>query len=122
MNTQILSGAVQSKFWGKTQSIFAGPFSETHFLKINKGGYCSEHKHKNKWNRFFLISGKLKITIFRESGYDVTVLLPGEFTDVPPGVFHNFEAEEDSMCMEIYWIDSIETNDIERRSVGGIKN
>lgn len=118
----MLAGAIQSKFWGETQSIFVGPHSETHFLKIREGGYCSEHKHKKKWNRFFLISGRLKVIIFRENGEDVTILTHGQFTDVPPGCFHKFEAVEDSQCLEIYWIDSINTCDIERRTEGGIKN
>ena len=53
MSHKTLCGAIQSKFWGNTQCIFVGPISETHFLNINKGGYCSNHCHKYKWNRFF---------------------------------------------------------------------
>ncbi|RLI45120.1 hypothetical protein DRO61_11170 [Candidatus Bathyarchaeota archaeon] len=121
MSHKTLAGAVQSKFWGHTQCIFVGPFSETHFLKISKGGFCSEHEHKNKWNRFFLISGKLKVTIYRPDGYDETILEAGQFTDVPPSNFHKFEALEDCECLEIYWVDNLEVGDINRRSVGGKK-
>ena len=122
MSHKTLCGAVQSKFWGETQCIFVGPTSEVHYLSIKKGGYCSEHKHNHKWNRFFVISGSLKVIIFRPNGQDVTVVRAGQFTDVPPGSFHKFEAEEDCTCLEIYWVDNIDVNDIDRRTIGGILN
>lgn len=120
MSHKTLCGAVQSKFWGHTQCIFIGPISETHYLNINEGGFCSEHCHLHKWNRFFLIKGSLKIIIYRDGGQDETILKPGNFTDVPPGDFHKFEALEDCECLEIYWVDQLETDDIKRRSVGGV--
>ncbi len=119
MSHKTLCGAVQSKLWGHTQCIFVGPFSEHHYLKINKGGYCSEHYHQHKWNRFFLISGSLKVIIYKENGQDETVLQPGNFTDVPPGEYHKFEALEDCECLEIYWTDDLQPDDISRRSTGG---
>lgn len=120
MSHKTLCGAIQSKFWGHTQCIFIGPISETHYLHINSGGYCSEHRHLHKWNRFFIIKGSLKIIIYRDGGKDETILGPGQFTDVPPGDFHKFEALEDCECLEIYWIDQLETDDIERRTIGGM--
>lgn len=119
MSHKTLCGAVQNKFWGQTQCLFVGPLSETHYLKINRGGFCSEHEHKHKWNRFFLLSGSLKVIIYRPSGQDETILKPGQFTDVPPGDFHKFEALDDCECLEIYWIDNLDVADINRRSVGG---
>ena len=120
MSKNILCGAVQSKFWGQTQSVYEGPLSEVHFLKINAGGYCSEHEHTAKWNRFVLIRGTLKVIIYREDGQDETILSAGQFTDVPPGTYHKFEALEDCECLEIYWVDGLDPCDIKRRSVGGI--
>jgi len=117
-----LCGAIQSKFWGTTQCIYVGPLSETHYLKINNGGFCSEHEHEHKWNRFFLISGSLKVIIYRDDGEDVTILGPGQFTDVPPGVFHKFEALDACECLEVYWVDQLQSGDIQRRTVGGIES
>ena len=111
--------AIQGKFWGKTQGIFCGPTSEVHYLEIDKGGYSSKHKHENKFNRFFLIEGSLKIIIYRTTGEDVTILSKGQFTDVPPETWHKFECLEDSKCLEVYWVDEIDPNDIERDGVGG---
>jgi mannose-6-phosphate isomerase-like protein (cupin superfamily) len=116
-----LCGAVQSKFWGQTQGIFVGRISEVHYLEVNKGGYCSKHRHRDKWNRFFLIDGVLQVTIYRKAGEDVTILKAGQFTDVAPSDLHRFECLEDCKCIEIYWVDEItlNVNDIEREDVGG---
>jgi len=122
MSHKTLAGAIQSKFWGHTQCIFCGPQSEVHYLKIKEGGFCSQHCHNQKWNRFFLISGSLRVIIYRETGEDVTVLEAGQFTDVPPGVFHKFEASTECQCLEVYWTNDLDPNDIERLTFGGMKN
>ena len=122
MSHKTLCGAVQAKFWGETQCIFSSEKSEVHYIRIKKGGFCSRHKHNHKWNRFFLISGRLRITIYKEQGEDITILEPGMYTDIPPGVFHRFEAIEDSLCNEVYWVDDIIiSEDITRSDVGGLK-
>lgn len=122
MSHKTLCGAIQAKFWGYTQCIFVGDTSETHYLSINKGGYCSEHKHSYKWNRFFLVSGRLKVIIYKNNGEDETILEPGHFTDVPPGEYHKFEALEDSQCLEVYWTNSLDIHDIQRKNIGGMKD
>jgi mannose-6-phosphate isomerase-like protein (cupin superfamily) len=121
MSHKTLCGAIQSKFWGTTQCVYAGPYAEAHYLVINKGGYCSKHEHVYKWNRFFLISGKLKVIIYRKDDKeDCTILEAGHFTDVPPGSYHKFEALEDCVCLEIYWVENIDIHDIERLTIGGV--
>lgn len=112
-------GPIQGKAWGATQSIF-----NLHSVEVNRlspifRGYCSEHRHAYKSSRFFVLRGKLKITIFSEDIPDETVLFAGMCTDVPPGVWHKFEALEDSDAIEIYWV-VLDANDIERRTKGGI--
>lgn len=123
MSHKTLAGAVQSKFWGQTQGIFVGPKSEVHYLEIEKGGYCSEHCHEYKWNRFFVIEGELDVIVYRLNGEDITTLRAGQFTDVSPGVYHKFDCKKDTKCLEVYWID--ETNldpcDIKRKNFGGKK-
>ena len=119
MSHKTLCGAVQSKFWGQTQCIFEGPSSEMHFAQAEKGGYCSEHKHNNKWNRFFVVSGELKVTIFKEHGQDETIISDGQYTDVPPGEYHMFECLEDCDFIEVYWTNPLDAGDIDRRSSGG---
>ena len=121
MSHKTLVGAIQSKIWGTTQCMYVCEKSETHYLKINAGSFCSRHKHLMKWNRFCLLHGKLKVIIYRPNSEDTTILEAGQFTDVPPGDFHRFEAIEDSECLEIYWVDDLDMFDIERSDSGGIK-
>ena len=111
----------QGKIWGETQELFNNGITAIHHLKIKKGGYCSEHRHKYKSNTFFVIAGNLVITIWTPKGeQDETVVWPGETTEIPPGVFHKFRALTDVECLEIYEV-KLRGEDIERRAEGGMK-
>ena len=111
---------VQGKVWGETTEIFITDTVSAHYLHIKKGGYCSEHSHDHKSNLFFVISGKLKITIWMDDIPDVTVLGPGSSSAIPPGYFHKFEALEETRCIEFYRV-FLQEPDIERRTEGGLK-
>jgi len=115
------AGPVSGKVWGKTKCLFSNGTSEFHIINAVKGGYCSKHKHLSKHNRFFVLSGQLEIITYTQTGEDKVVIGPGEFTDVPPAVFHKFVALTDVECLEIYWIDTINGNgnDIVREDIGG---
>ncbi len=107
------------KVWGLTELIHANGVLEFHRIETHKGGVCSKHKHKYKWNGFFVESGKLLIRAWK-SDYDLvdeTILGPGDFTQVKPGELHQFEALEDSIAFELYWAE-FDHNDIERDTVG----
>ena len=64
--------------------------------------------------------GKLKITAWKNDYdlVDVTILTDGEATTVPPREYHTFEALEDSVCYEIYWVE-LSDKDIVRENCGG---
>lgn len=112
---------IQGKVWGKTQDIFKNSNFELHRIEIKKGGFCSKHQHKHKYNAFFVEKGKLKIIIY-ETDYELvdnTTISTGELSIVKPGVYHKFEAIEDTICYEIYWVE-LNHDDIEREDVGGI--
>ena len=112
---------LQGKIWGETTEFFRNPMVSAHYLNIKKGGYCSEHKHTHKYNIFFVISGILKITIWRDEKLkDITVLTDNQTTAVPPGFWHYFEALKDTKAIEIYQV-ILEDPDIERRTQGGIR-
>jgi mannose-6-phosphate isomerase-like protein (cupin superfamily) len=112
-------GPVYGKAWGTTQSLFELNGVEVNRLITFNAGFSSEHIHNQKWSRFFAISGKIRVVIFREdSAKDTTILTSGMCTDVPPGVWHKFEVVEDSDVIEIYWV-VLEKSDIERRTIGG---
>ena len=109
----------QGKVWGETEEIFNDGIVSVNHLKIKKGGFCSEHRHKMKSNIFFIISGNLKLSIWKEGDIkDDTVIWTGESSEVPPGVFHSFKALTDVECLEIYEA-KLRGEDIERRTQGG---
>ncbi len=110
---------ISGKIWGKTEMVLANGVLEFHRIETKKGGVCSEHKHEFKWNGFFVESGKLLIRVWK-GDYDLvdeTILGAGDFTQVKPGEFHQFEALEDTVAFELYWAE-FNQSDIVRRSVG----
>lgn len=111
------------KVWGKTQPLVINNVVEFHRIDVKKGGVCSKHKHTHKINAFYVQQGKLLIKVWKNS-YDLvdeTVLNAGDFTQVDPGEFHQFEALEDTLAYELYWTATLDPNDIQRENVGGVK-
>jgi mannose-6-phosphate isomerase-like protein (cupin superfamily) len=126
MNSPIGPGPVFGKHWGTTQPLLEFNGVELHYIKAKKDGYCSEHYHRFKWNRFIVLEGKMKVTVFEKSPEDKgeiadeTFLEAGMCTDVPPEKYHIFEALEDSVALECYWVE-LDKHDIVRRTVGGMR-
>jgi len=113
---------IQGKIWGETESIFNKNNVEIHRIEIEKGGFCSEHKHEYKYNAFFIEKGKLKVKIWKND-YDLvdeTVVITGQMTTAKPKEFHSFEALEHTIAYEIYWVE-LDSQDIKRKNVGGSK-
>ena len=111
----------QGKIWGETEEIFNNGITSVHHLKIKKGGFCSEHRHRFKSNIFFVLSGNLKLTIWTSKDKDDdTVVWPGESSEIPPGMYHKFTALTDVECLEIYET-KLRGEDIERRAEGSVE-
>ena len=109
----------QGKFWGSTSKIWSGNNSEVHRINILEGGYCSKHKHIHKYNLFYIEKGSLKIDVWKDDNIiDTTILQPEETSIVEPGLFHRFTALQDTVALEIYWVELKE--DIIRVDHGGI--
>jgi len=118
-----MMGSRQGKVWGTTQLSFRLNGIEAHLISVKQGGYCSLHYHHTKWNRFLVVSGQLRVTVRSEDMEDITVLNPGDITDIPPLVNHWFEALEDCQAVEFYWCE-LDPNDIERNDdqLGGLRS
>jgi quercetin dioxygenase-like cupin family protein len=116
---------IQGKVWGFTSPLFNKNNTEVHLIHAKKGGYCSKHYHKSKYNQFLVLHGKLKITVWKEYGNetleDITILEKGMECTVSPGDFHRFEVLEDTQALEIYWVE-LKDNDIVRADHGGVRN
>ena len=107
------------KVWGQTELLHANGVLEFHRIETIKGGICSKHKHGFKWNGFFVETGKLLIRVWKNDYnlVDETILEDGDFTQVKPGEYHQFEALEDTIAFELYWAE-FDHGDIIRESVG----
>ena len=111
------------KIWGQTELIHANGVLEFHRIEYKKNVACSKHQHEFKWNGFFVESGKMKVLVWQKD-YDLvdeTILNPGDFMRVKPGVFHQFVGIEDGVAFELYWAE-FDHNDIKRESVGQFVN
>ena len=111
----------QGKSWGYTTDFFRNAMVSAYHLEVRKGGYCSAHKHDHKYNSFYVVSGELEITIWREGEKpDVTIIGPGQSTAVSPGFWHKFKGITSVHCIEIYQVLLIDP-DIKRRTEGGLE-
>jgi len=118
----MMTGLIQGKVWGTTRTIFDKNNTIVNYLVLDKGhAWCSKHYHKHRFNMFFLISGKVKIFTWKND-YDLideTILLPEQGTVVSHGEKHRFEVLENSLMLEIYWVE-LDPRDIVREDVGGV--
>ena len=111
---------IQGKVWGDTQCLFFKNNVEIHRINTKKGGYCSKHMHEHKYNAFYIEKGKLKITAWKND-YDLvdeTIVTDQQMTICPPKEYHMFEALEDTVAYEIYWVELLK-KDIVRENHGG---
>lgn len=112
------------KYWGTTREIFFQNNVEMHYMEIDPGGYCSEHFHSMKFNRFLILEGELTILSWKSGDKeppDVVVLEARDECTIKPAIYHKFHNKSDKVCkaLEIYWTE-LSPKDITRRSIGGI--
>jgi len=110
---------IAGKIWGQTKLIHKNGVLEFHRIDFKAGYKCSEHKHSFKWNGFFVESGKMLVRVWQDDQglVDETILNAGNFTQVKPGKFHQFEGIEDGVAFELYWAE-FNHDDIQRRTSG----
>ena len=111
---------IEGKVWGTTAPLLQSPAIEIHRIRVNKNGYCSQHKHQSKINAFYVIRGELEIKRWKDYGLcDSTHLFAGNMSIVPAGEMHMFVAHRETEALEIYWAE-LNHDAIQRENVGGI--
>lgn len=65
-------------------------------LILRKNRRCSLHKHKEKDEVFYLLTGSVRM----EVGDDVFLMQPGDFVHIPAGIYHRFTGLEESAIVE----------------------
>ncbi len=106
------------KIWGRTTELFHNNTTSTHYIEIKAGGYCSQHRHAQKENVFYVIEGELEITWWDGDIEMVISIKAGEYDVIKVGVWHMFRAITDVKCVEMYDY-KYDGVDIERRTEGG---
>lgn len=114
------------KPWGMQTPKLREPAVHVDEIEVNRGGYCSIHKHVGKYNLFIVTSGLLCVTQYEDplkcpNRFDL--LGPGKQVLVPAKAWHRFACLEDCLCQEIYWPSygntGVADDDIVRKRVGG---
>lgn len=118
---QLDIGSKTGKVWGWTMPLHQSQAAELQVLSIKAGSRCSMHRHACKKNLFYVFSGRLKVIVEKDGLVDEVVLGPGEKTTVMPGLWHRFEAIEDTEILEYYWVE-LDAGDIQRRDSGSAKS
>lgn len=108
------------KPWGTAQCIFRNGIVELWRNEINVDGKSSEgrfHKHRLKYNLFYVEYGELDLYVFNsEGGHRLLRLNPDNPQyNVFPGVFHRFHAIEETVLYEFYWTYCTEKDIIRER-------
>ena len=91
------------KIWGTTELVEANCALEFHRIEMKKGGI-------------------MKVSVWQKD-YDLideTILKPGDYTKVKPGLYHQFECIESGVAFELYWA-TFNHDDIVRETVGKMK-
>ena len=111
---------IAGKVWGTTELLLSTPFIEIHRIIVKPNSRCSMHKHNFKHNCFMVTRGLLNIEV-RKNDYDlvdVTKVLTGGSTTVPPREFHRFVCGvEGATAYEVYYPEALGP-DIEREDCG----
>ena len=105
------------KIWGEKNRVFENEKIEVDILNLKAHTMCSKHKHTNKNNYFYVISGL--VNIVTELGE--VLLVAGEDINVPAKLIHQFRPLMDSVMLEIASVDEgiIDKEDILRYCQGG---
>jgi len=112
----------EKKLWGTAYPLYLADDLEVVAIDVEQGGYSSDHCHRAKHNAFFVLQGKLRVTIEPDRKVDLTPQsLPLE---IRAGVRHRFLALEPSRVLEVYRSapgTAVNRADIVRFDEGGVR-
>lgn len=107
-----------NKIWGTRRRILLTDNSEIDLLYLKKNSFCSTHSHKQKLNKFVVISGKIEI----QTEFATQILQAKQSFTVKPPLTHRFLVLEDAIIIELAYTSKnikINPHDIIRISQGG---
>ena len=121
----------EHKVWGRRTRLYSDGKVEVYLLDVipdkGKPVACSIHYHSMKYNRFYVVSGRLGVE--HGAGPDMAdpfevaggtwQLNPGDQYTIPPGDVHRFVVTEPAQIIETTWADDI-GEDIHRQDTGHV--
>jgi quercetin dioxygenase-like cupin family protein len=106
---------VMHKSWGLKTELFKNDLCEVSVLQLNANQRCSWHRHRSKWNQFYVLEGS--VTLKTEDGY--TRVDKGQVFTTNPMQWHEFQTTDGpALIQEIMYV-KYECEDIERLVQGG---
>lgn len=105
---------ITKKVWGERWLLHVDSTHTTNVLHLLAYTRCSWHYHRTKYNLFTVISGVVGIATDKGE----ILLRAGEEALVSPGEMHEFRVYEDSVMVEIMYVE-YDDDDIERTNIGG---
>lgn len=111
---------IEAKVWGLTKPLIEEPYYSVHHLSVFPHSDCSEHRHEHKRNWFYLISGRVWLSLYAtDSDPEIEFELPPlEMIRVKPGRYHRFFTKgEPAVLLEGYDLAPL-GEDIIRRNQG----
>lgn len=115
----------EKKVWGRVAHAFSDDEAAVSVLFLDAGFRCSRHRHRERHNHFFVVSGEITIEEWSSPEYPssrATQLQKGMSYTVPTGVWHRFTVEQSGVVVEVYYPDcggTVRLDDIERLDEGG---
>ncbi len=108
-----------AKPWGKYRVVHQSDSLHVVEAEAGAGGRSSVHVHNSKANTFYVSRGRLKIETCKQGGFSVNgdaqlaatmelfIVTAGQTVIIPPGIYHQFTAMEDSAFVEVYTPDML---------------
>lgn len=110
------------KPWGSVLPLLEDPRLVLHRLEV-QSGFSSLHAHSWQWNRFYVRSGRIRVSVSTRGGWAYSELGPGSTIDIPPRTLHRFVVLQPGVVWEVYWPERISSRDpldIVRVDEGGV--
>lgn len=96
---------IHEKVWGSEEWVVNCEKYCMKILKLKKGFRCSMHSHHFKDETFYILSGNVRMEIFKEEPkgfvFNDEVMYPGASIRITPNTLHRFTGIEDSVIIEV---------------------
>lgn len=106
------------KSWGEKWNLFQNDLCEVSILYLNPNQRCSWHRHRAKYNQFFVIDGEIYIKT--EAG--TAKVEKNQIFTTRPGEYHEFQTRECAAVIQEVMFVQYDAEDIERETIGGPLN